>query len=254
MMADERPWHEDDEFWEAFAPFMFRAELWDQARESADDLARLLELAPGARVLDLCCGPGRYALELARRGMKVTGVDRTGLYVEEARKRAGADGLDIEFVQADMREFVRPGAFDACISMFTSIGYFADQAEDRRAVENVFASLKPGGRFVVNTMVRETLFHIFAPRTWDRAEDGTLMLQEREMNDDWSRIENRWTLIRDGVEREYRLGHRLYSAAEMRELLEGAGFTGVRSFGDLAGGPFNRDARGLSMVACKPEA
>jgi len=58
-------------------------------------------------VLELACGPGRHALEFARRGYRVTGVDRTARYLETAREKAGEEGLDVEWVEADMRTLRR---------------------------------------------------------------------------------------------------------------------------------------------------
>src|SRR5512137_20331 len=111
-MKRNTPWFEDDAFWAAFRPSMFSEERWQMAAGEAEPLAKLLELKPGARVLDLCCGPGRFSIELARRGYRVAGVDRTVLYLNEAIKRARRQKLDVEFVRSDMRQFVRPGAFD----------------------------------------------------------------------------------------------------------------------------------------------
>ena len=66
------------------------------------------------------------ALELARRGFRVTGVDRTRLYLERAARRAREEGLEVELVREDMRRFRRPEAFAAAVNLFTSFGYFDD--------------------------------------------------------------------------------------------------------------------------------
>jgi hypothetical protein len=62
-------------------------------------------------------------------------VDRTTTYLETARERAAAEGLVVEWLQADMRQFVRPGAFDVAVNIYTSFGYFADPEEDRRVAQ-----------------------------------------------------------------------------------------------------------------------
>ena len=139
------PWHDDDEFWDAFQSTLFTPEHWERAPEQVDALLSLAKPEPSARILDLCCGPGRHSLELARRGFVVTGVDRTERYLAVARARADKEGLKIEFVHADMREFVRPSAFDLVINLYTSFSYFRDPAEDRRVLENIHESLVPGG-------------------------------------------------------------------------------------------------------------
>jgi len=140
-----KPWHEDDSFWEDFHDALFSPRHWEQAPQEIDAVLALSGTGPGASVLDLCCGPGRHSVELARRGFRVTGVDRTGRYLDEARAKAAEMGLEIEFVQSDMREFTRPSAFDLVISLYTSFGYFEDQDEDRKVLRNIHESLRPEG-------------------------------------------------------------------------------------------------------------
>ena len=245
-------WHEDDVFWESWAPQMFTERRWEMASEEVDAVVRLLDLSPGTHVLDLCCGPGRHSLELARRGFRVTGVDRTAAYLEQARRQAAEEGLDIEFAQADMRAFRRPDAFDGAINLFTAFGYFEDPAEDLRVVQNLHASLKPGGRLVMEMMGKEVLARIFRERDWHEDENGVLFLEERKISSGWDWIENRWIMIDGSVRKEFKLGHRLYSGAEMAALLRQAGFGSVMLYGGLAGGPYDHTAQRLAVAARKP--
>ena len=245
-------WHEQDDFWETVP--LFGPERMEMAPQEVDQIISLLGLQPGAPILDLCCGVGRHSLEFARRGYSVTGVDRTAAYLQTARDAAGIEGLVVEWVEADAREFQRPGAFDLAINLYTSFGYFEDPAEDRRVAENLFRSLKPGGSLVMDLMGKERLARIFNPRSWDELPDGSLFLQERKIRDDWTWIENRWILVRDGQQREFTLGHRLYDGAGLRTLLLDSGFESVTLHGDLDGTPYDNDARRLVAVARKAEA
>ena len=112
-------WFEDDTLWEKLEGFLF-----SQFRSSAitgreaEQILGLVHLPQGAAVLDLCCGPGRHALEFARRGFRVTGVDRTARYLATARAAETREGLTVEFVQEDMRHFHRPAAFDLALNLF----------------------------------------------------------------------------------------------------------------------------------------
>jgi SAM-dependent methyltransferase len=247
---ERRPWHEREAFWETAGPVLFTAARWESAPREVEAMVALLGLSPGAKVLDLCCGVGRHSLELARRGFQVTGVDRTAAYLQEARARAREEGLEVEFVQEDMRSFVRPEAFDAVINYFTSFGYFESEDDDRRVVENAYRSLRPGGVLLMDMMGKEILARIFSERGW-REEDGMLILEERQVASDWGTVYNRWIIIKDGERREVTLTTRQYSAAELSRLLKGCGFASVNVYGDLSGAPYDMKARRLVVVAGK---
>ncbi|MFC2036779.1 class I SAM-dependent methyltransferase [Chloroflexota bacterium] len=242
-------WHEQDSFWETMP--MFSEQSWEAAAKEVDLVIALLGVQPGAAVLDLGCGVGRHSLEWARQGYHVTGVDRTATYLRTASEKAAAEDLELELVQADMREFLRPGAFDAAINLFTSFGYFEDPAEDRQVVDNLFQCLKPGGTLVMEMMGKEVLARIFLPRDWQELPDGALFLQERKMKPDWSWIENRWILVKEGQRQEYIIGHRVYDGVGLRALLLEAGFESADLYGDLTGAPYDTEAQRLVVVARK---
>ncbi len=244
-------WHEDNEFWDLFGGTMFDAAAREKAEGQVEELERLLGMEPGMRVLDLCCGPGRHSLPLARLGYRVLGVDRTVRYLEEARERADEEGLDLDLAHADMREFVEPGGFDVAINMLTSFGYFEDPAEDTRIVGHLFESLVPGGRVLFDTMGKEIVARIFERREW-RERDGDFYLYERRILDDWSWIENRWIRIDVDERHEYTVGHRLYSALEFKRLLSDGGFADVKAYGGLDGRPYDHEAERLVVVGTRP--
>ena len=119
-----KPWHEEEDFWETWKSVLFPKERWEQTPEEVQNIIKILEIKDNAQILDLCCSPGRHALEFTRQGFQVTGVDRTKLYLEEAKNKATLEKLEIEFIQEDMRNFRREKYFDVVLSLFTSFGYF----------------------------------------------------------------------------------------------------------------------------------
>ena len=142
-------WFEDESFWIDFYLFMFPEERFAAAREEVEKAIRLLDFK-GSSVLDLCCGPGRHSLVLAEKGLTVTGVDRTDFLLEKARAEAESRGLEIERIQQDMREFVRPESFDLALSMLTSFGYFENKNEDKKVLENIYVNLRKGGYCLID--------------------------------------------------------------------------------------------------------
>ena len=246
-------WHEQDEFWEMAASSMFTGDSWQRAIDELEALLEVVQIPDRCAVLDLCCGPGRFALELSRRGFRVTGVDRTRAYLDAARAGAEAESLEIEFVEEDMRVFERPGAFDLVINMLTSFGYFEDPAEDRAVLANVHRSLKPGGVFVLDTMGKEVLARVFQAQAWKEVGDE-LWLYERRIAPGWSWIDNRWIRIADGARREFAIGHRLFSGGELEALARDAGFADTVTYGGFDGAPYDAAAERLILVARKAAA
>jgi len=246
----EKPWHEQDAFWQTFAPVIFTNKRMSAASEEVEQLISLLDLQPGANICDFCCGTGRHSLELARRQFQATGVDRTAFYLQKARNKANAEGLNIEFIQEDVRNFCRPNSFDAVINLFTSFGYFEDPVDDKRVLQNIYKSLKNSGKLLIELMGKEVLARIFRERDW-RDEDGIIILEERKVAANWDLIENRWVILKDGKKHEYRFSHRLYSAVELCSLLSKCGFEQTDVYGDLSGSSYDHTAKRLVVVANK---
>lgn len=249
-MQEIKPWHEQDAFWETVEPVLFAQRRWSDAPAEVEKIISLLGLQTGMSLLDLCCGVGRHSLEFTRRGFRVTGVDRTRVYVDKASKHGQAEGLEVEFVQDDMRAFCRPEAFDVVINLFTSFGYFENPEDDRRVVTNVYRSLKAGGVLLLEMMGKEVLARIFQERGWHE-ENGILILEERKLARAWGWIENRWIMFKDNRRTELRLSHRLYSAVELISLLTECGFAHTDVYGDLAGSPYDHTAKRLVGVGHK---
>ncbi len=249
--ARRKEWFDDDAFWRDLYPFMFPAKRF---ADTAEEVNGILDLTRprGKAVLDLCCGPGRCSVALAQRGFAVTGVDRTKYLLDKARARARAAKVRIEWVLKDMRDFVRPGAFDLALSIFTSFGYFDSKGEDRLVLENLFASLRPGGTCLIDVMGKERLARIFLPATCDALPDGTTLVQRHEVFDDWTRVRNEWILLRRRGVKRFRFHHTIYSGQELRDRMEQAGFSDVRLYGDFDGREYGPEAKRLVAVGRRP--
>jgi SAM-dependent methyltransferase len=260
-VSKDAQWFEDAEFWECFAPIMFDDAHWIEVPAVADAVTRLSRfnlycdnseepLASSPRVLDLCCGFGRISAELARMGSAVTGVDITETYLKTAREEAEYENLEIEYIQADARKFVRPEFFDAAVNLYISFGYFSDQKDDLLVLRNVYESLKKGGSFIIETLGKEIAVRDFVEAEWfERA--GFTVLTEYEALDSWTFLKNRWILIKDGKRLEKTFTQRLYSASELRTLLHEAGFKKVEIYGNWDESPYDRRAAKLIAVGRK---
>jgi len=244
-------WFASEAFWERFYPLMFHDAQFTLAVETVPKIVALTGVTGGS-LLDLACGPGRYAVPFAQAGFHVTGVDRSRFLLDKGRDRAGQAEATVEWVEADMRDFVRPGAFDLAINVFTSFGYFDDAAENRRVLENIFASLKPGGVFLFDHIGKEIIAGKFQPTQADTQPDGSVIIQRRTVIDDWSRIDVEWIVLEGNRASSYRMRHWLYSAREFRDLLTSVGFSEIAIYGGFDGSPYGPGCQRLIAVAKKP--
>ncbi len=249
-MTDRDSWHDQDAFWELVEPMLFKPQRLELAKEQVSQVEKLLQLPAGARILDLCCGVGRHSIELAERGYTVTGVDRTERYIQQAKQMARERSLGPVFQVGDMRNYRSPDNYDAVLNMFGSFGYFADESDDRDVVANMYASLRPGGQVLIETMGKEILARQFQARGWSEVGD-LLILSDQRIPQNWGRVETRWIAIR-GTERiEHRVSIRSYSAVELSTLLADGGFSDIRVFGSLDGTEYNQEAQRLVLAARK---
>jgi len=251
MVSGHDEWFADESIWKDLYPFTFPESAFAVADEQVEKIVELTGVGRGT-VLDLCCGPGRHAIALAKRGFAVTAVDRTSFLLDRARARAAHANLHVEFVLDDMRRFSRASSFDLIINFFTSFGYFDDPADDLRVLERVRENLGPGGVFVLEMVSKERLARGFQATTSSELPNGHVLFERHEIVDDWTRVRNRWTLIRAGGTRTFEFTHRIYSGQEMKDLLAKAGLPGARVYGDLDGSSYGFDAHRLVAVARRP--
>ena len=144
-------------------------------------MLEILGLPTEARVLDLACGWGRYAVPLQEAGLRVIGFDRS-LSLLKAAQRQGAGDDRVQWVCGDMRALPFIGSFDAVLSLFSSLGYFGSEAEDLRVLRSVATTLRPEGRLLLETMHRDAVVRDFAERDWWEGEGGERVWAEREFD------------------------------------------------------------------------
>jgi ubiquinone/menaquinone biosynthesis C-methylase UbiE len=247
----KKEWFDDDSFWRELYPFLFSEE---RIADAHDQVAKALALIKptGKTVLDLCCGPGRCSIALAKKGFLVTAVDRTKYLLDKARAKARTAHIRVEWIQQDMRDFVRPDSFALVLSMFTSFGYFDDKQQDMDVLENIFTSLQPGGACLIEVLGKERLAKILQPTISTLLPDGTVMVERHEIFDDWTRVRNEWILVKKGRAHSFKFHHTIYSGEELRDRMRRAGFVSVTLHGNLDGDPYGPNAERLVAIGRKP--
>lgn len=144
-----------DPFWfDAVADFLGPAYLRNAftkgTEQEVDFLVDALALAPGMRVLDVGCGPGRHALALARRGFDVVGVDHSAEFVRLAREAASVDGLTATFEELDVRDLDRPAEFDATICLCQGGFGLLGGRDEADVFARIAATVRPGGALALS--------------------------------------------------------------------------------------------------------
>lgn len=248
----QKGWFADTDFWVNYGPLMFNPQSWEDAWFDIKNLIKLTHLKSGMNVMDSCCGVGRHSIELAKSGMKVTGIDITAPYIEAATETAGDMELDIDFVCDDVRKYVKKDHFDLAVNLYTSYGYFESQSDEEKYLQNIFDSLKSGGRFLIDTISKEALARDFVEDEWFE-EEGNLICLGFEIIEEFSRLVNRWMIVSpDGTRQDYKFSHKIYSAVEIRLILSAAGFIDIEVFGSMEGDVYDHKVKRLIVSAKRP--
>jgi SAM-dependent methyltransferase len=243
-------WYENEDFWRHLYSCMFSAERFSASKEEVSQILALAQ-CNGGSLLDLCCGPGRHALEFAQRGFQVTGVDKSEFLLGQARERASQANISVEWIQQDMRLFHRAAAFDLVCNLYTSFGYFEDERDNFQVLQNIYENLKESGVFIIEVVGKERLARTWQDSICTELADGSLLVQRPQLRDDWCRVSSDWILVKDGRARNFTFEHSIYSGRELKDLLSQAGFKNVQLFGSLQGSPYDLNAARLVAVARK---
>ncbi|MBX3176505.1 MAG: methyltransferase domain-containing protein [Candidatus Hydrogenedentes bacterium] len=226
-----------------------------------DLLVASADLRPEDAILDLCCGQGRHALELARRGFQhVTGLDRSRYLVRLARKRNKRRRLSATFREGDARKLrLAPESFDCVSLMGNSFGYFERAEDDLAVLTSVWRVLKPGGRVVLDVVDGEWMRQKYEPRSWEWIDENHFVCRERALAQDGQRLISREivTHAERGVIADQFYAERLYTYPQLVELLERAGFKDVRQGADPTTHSSRQQdlgmlSRRICLVASKP--
>jgi SAM-dependent methyltransferase len=218
--------------------------------KEVDFVLSQLDLPPGARVLDVGCGPGRHTVELARRGYDVVGVDPAPAMIAAARTRAAAAGVSPDFRQVSGEAFVAQRPFDAALCLFTTLGQISDKGENSGLVQRVYDALRPGGYFVVETPQREWVVqNLKLAERFGEGERYTDVTRRFEPAD--NTVTEVFEVVSPESTRSYLLRYRLYSRAELSDLLQGAGFTLLAAYGGNEGNPLDADSAVMLLFGRK---
>jgi SAM-dependent methyltransferase len=178
----------------------------------------------GGALLDLACGTGRHAVELARRGYEVVGFDLSLAMLARAGEDAQEREAKLNFVQGDMRDMTFEEQFDGVYCWNTSFGYF-EEDKNAQVVDRVHRALKGGGLFLLDVVNRDFLVRQSPSLAWFEGE-GCVCMDEMSVDFITSRMRiKRTMMLDDGRSQEIEYSMRIYSLHELGRVLHDHGFT-----------------------------
>jgi cyclopropane fatty-acyl-phospholipid synthase-like methyltransferase len=239
-----------DHFFTELPNAFWRAAVPPAATEAEIDfLVRTTGLQPGDHVLDACCGSGRHALPLARRGYRVTGVDVSPEAIEYARRAADEEQLSVDLRVGDMRTLPADVCADLAICMGNAFGYL-EHTGTEAFLADLAGIVRPGG-----TLVLDYAFAAESVLPGLRLEEEPMTFGGIEATsvNSYDAVESRWltemTFRRgDEVHHGTSVQH-VYTVAEVSRLVAAAGFPDVERYGDVDGSAYRLGSPRLLLVA-----
>jgi len=216
----------------------------------------------GAQILDMSCGIGRHSIALAQMGFQVTGIDVSKACIDRAQRDALEKGVQkkTRFIVGDIRrleEALGPSSpeFDVVISMFTSLGYWEDET-DGKILKQAHRLSREGAILIVDMANKDYLVRHFQPfgMVALQGEPQYVLTEERQLNLETSRMNNKWTFYRkEGEDLKHAvtvlLDHRVYSLHELASMIGSAGWDYLKAYGDFSLNPVTFDTSRVIAVA-----
>lgn len=247
-------------WWEKFFESNFASLFLERDKttlqRNADFLMKKLKLAKGSLVFDQCCGIGNVAQVLAKKGIRMVGVDQSALYIKIARKRTEKENLPCKFYQSDALRFVPHPKCDGAFNWYTSFGYSRKDEKNAIVLKRAYQSLKKGGYFALDYYNISHVLRNFAPVMKLKKNFGGKSVEIQRI----SKIDlenglliSKWRYKYPGQPiKEFGGETRTYSPSELKKMLLNAGFRNIKFFGDIYGRRLTLDSPRCIIVSQKP--
>ncbi|WP_158735282.1 bifunctional 2-polyprenyl-6-hydroxyphenol methylase/3-demethylubiquinol 3-O-methyltransferase UbiG [Alteribacillus sp. YIM 98480] len=217
--------------------------------KAANELTHIMKYLPlerGMKAIDLCCGNGRHARWLARKGLHVTGIDLSPALLKKAIDLTA--GLSVHYQRADIRDVPLLQEFDAAFNLFTSFGYFSDDAENELVFTRAAEALKSWGWFCFDYLNPAYVKNTLVPKD-ESIKDGLHVIQEREVSPEF--VFKRITIKEGDTKREYQERVKLYEQDALKKMLERNDFKVLHLFGDYDASSYDSESSPRQIFICQ---
>jgi ubiquinone/menaquinone biosynthesis C-methylase UbiE len=201
-------------------------------KKEVEFICRALNLTKKIKILDLACGPGRHAVELAKKRFNVTCLDFNRQFLDFAKRLAKQNKVSLRVVQSDMGVIPYKNEFDAVINIFSSFGYFKKEKENLKVLKAVSKALKLNGLFLLDLPNKNWLLVKAPKKTWQKIKNNYI-LEERSFDKKRKVYLNNITIITSDKKMKYtNTLMRLYDLSEIRRKLSDLGFKIIKVYGN----------------------
>lgn len=221
----------------------------ERLKREIDFLIRYAELEHSLEILDLACGHGRHANVLAQMGHNVTGIDYTQDFLKIAQEEAFKLGAKVNYIHQDMRNINYNNVFDRIFALFTAIGYFDDD-QNEKVFKNIFNALKPNGIFCFDSHNRDTFMTYYLPSSVLERE-GNFMIDQRTFDSLSGRCITKRTVIYKQTTKSFQHSVRFYNPTEIIKLFKQIGFSSITFYEDWSGKPLGQESKRMIVLAKK---
>jgi len=225
----------------------------DNSVMQAEFLRDVLELGLNHGILDLCCGYGRHAINLARMGYNVTGFDLCERALKLARQKARREHLEVHLVRGDIRALPFRNSLDRIYNVF-AFGYLENDSDILGVLKGAARGLRSGGRLLVDVINGPRILRDFVEK--ERAEEvDRYILQERSYDEKTRRLRSEWTFIyKDtGETNKHSISERLCSVSDLVSMTESAGLRVLNIYGDFDKTEHDEDSNRIIVIAEKKQ-
>lgn len=215
-----------------YYPILYAHRNEEEAATCVRTLLATLKLPTPGHILDLGCGDGRHAIEIARAGYWVTGVDLSRQSIERAKERPRPLPDNPSFLVRDMRQWEASHPFDAVFNLFTSFGYFDSEETNRKVLQNIYKSLYPGGKLVIDFLNAPKVAAELVPREQQTHQGINFRLRREIRNGNVLKD----IFITDGDKNlHYQERVQLLTLEDFQRLFGATGFRLLNTFGSYDG-------------------
>jgi len=223
-------------------------------RRITEWLVQALGLKPGDSLIDLGCGPGLYAVQLAQHGLRVTGVDFSQNSIQYAVEGSRLCGLEISYRWQNYLQMEYESCFDAALLIYGDLCPLSPP-QRARLLGNVRRALKPGGVFALDVTTPHLRRKEGLKNSWYASRNGFwkssphLVLEQGFAYDGAIYLDQYIVIEENGKITVYRNWFQDYTCETIRAELEEYGFRVVGMWGDLMGTPLEPESDWIGVVA-----